>query len=179
MRKKRGSEAAGDMVRSFLVVGAVTLAVLLAGASRELIFPRGDIAARVKVVDGSNEIAAARRLAPHEMLTSSGLSPRWRLTSARFEPNGTAVDLHLGYVTPEEKYAELDESTGDSDPFIEQVLGKGVQPLPPITLGVQHWDQRRTRQRERALVRRVGRATLVVTGNASPAELQTLVRSLR
>lgn len=177
--KRRGSETASDMVRSMLVVGAVTLAVLVVGASRQMLFPSGDNAARVRVVDYSNEVAAARRLAPGEMLTPTGLPPRWRATSARLNPHGSAVDLHLGFVTPAEKYAELEESTGDAAPFIVASLDKGSQVQGETRIGGARWEQRRTAKGELALLRTSGRATIIVTGNAPAEELRALASSLR
>lgn len=179
MRKARGSETASDMLRSLLVVGGVTVAVLVLGASRQLLFPDADTAQRVRVVDYSNEVAAARRLAPADMLVPTGLSPRWRATSARLNPHGNAVDLHLGFVTPAEKYAQLGESTGDRDPFLIATLEKGSRVLGPTSIAGVRWEQRRTAAGELALVRNSGRAIVIVTGSAAPAELVELASSLR
>lgn len=179
MTRKRGSETASDMVRSMLVVGGVTIVVLVMGASRQLLFPSGDSAKRVRVVDYANEVAAARRLAPGEVLTPTGLPSGWRATSARLNPHGSAVDLHLGFVTPADKYAQLGESTGDAEPFRAATLDKGSQVLGPTDIAGVRWEQRRTAAGELALLRTSGRATIIVTGNATLAELQTLASSLR
>jgi Protein of unknown function (DUF4245) len=177
--RNRGGETATDMVRSMVVVGGVTITVLVVGASRQLLFPSSPVAERIRVVDYSDEVTAARRLAPGDVLTPSGLPVHWRATSARLNPHGNAVDLHLGFVTPAEKYAELEESTGDAEPFIQAVLDKGSAVLSPTTIAGVAWQQRRTIKGELALLRASGRATIVVTGNASPSELTTLATSLR
>ena len=178
-KRRRGNETATDMVRSLLVVGGVTLLVLLVGASRQLLFPSGDSAQRIRLVDYSNEVAAARRLAPGEILAPSGLPSGWRATSVRLDPHGSAVDLHLGFVTPAEKYAELEESTGEAEEFVQNRLDKGSSVLAPTTIAGVRWDQRRTANGELALLRTSGRATIIVTGNAGIAELHTLAASLR
>ncbi|MEP6464128.1 MAG: DUF4245 domain-containing protein [Frankiaceae bacterium] len=179
MSRKRGTETANDMVRSMLVVGGVTLAVLVAGASRQLLFPSGKVAERIRVVDYSNEVAAAQRLSAGDVLAPAGLPPRWRATSARLNPQGSVVDLHVGFVTPAEKYAELEESTGQADAFIRDTLAKGVRVIGSTTIAGVRWEQRRTAKGELALLRTSGRATVIVTGNAAPGELQALASSLR
>lgn len=178
-KAKRGQEATSDMVRSMLVVGGVTLAVLVAGASRQLLFPSGQVAQKIRVVDYSNEVTAARKLGGPDVRTPSGLPPRWRATSARLAPHGSAMDLHLGFVTPAEAYAELEESTGEPQQFLQETLDKGSRALAPISIGSLRWEQRRTARGELALLRTSGRAIIIVTGNAAPAELRTLAGSLR
>lgn len=177
--KPRGSETPSDMVRSMLVVGVVTFAVLVVGASRQLLWPSADTAQRIRVVDYTNEVSAARRLAPGEVLTPSGLPPQWRATSARLNPHGEAVELHLGFVTPAEKYAALEASTGEADAFRIAVLDKGSRVVGTTSIGGVAWEQRRTAKGELAMVRTSGRAILIVTGNAASAELTTLASSLR
>lgn len=177
--KRRGSETASDMVISMLVVGGVTITVLVAGASRQLLFPHGENAQRVRVVDPSNEVAAARRLAPGAVLAPSGLPARWRVTSVRLNPHGQAVDLHLGYVTPTEKYAALEETTGEPEEFRTAILDKGSRATGAASIAGVRWEQRRTAKGETALVRASAGAIIIVTGSAAPAELQTLAASLR
>lgn len=178
-KAKRGNEATLDMVRSMFVVGAVTLVVLLAGASRELLFPSGQVAQRIRVVDYSNEVAAARKLGGGDVLTPAGLPSRWRATSARLNPHGSAVDLHLGFVTPAEAYAELEESTGEPQQFVQDTLDKGSRALPATSISGVRWEQRRTAKGELALLRTSGRAIIIVTGNAAADELRTLAAALR
>lgn len=177
--RKRGTETATDMVRSLVVVAGFSLGILLLGASRQLLFPTGDNAKTIRVVDYANQVAAARRLAPTDVVAPVGLPARWQATSVRFNPHGAALDLHVGFVTPAKKYAEMDETTGEADPFLAKQLDKGSTVVGPVSVDGARWEQRRTRKGETALVRAHGRATVLVTGTASMAELSRLAGALR
>lgn len=176
---KRGRQTATDMVRSLVLVAGVAVGILLLGASRQLLFPTGNNDKAIRTVDYANEVAAARRLAPRDIVAPEGLSAHWQATSVRFNPHGRAVDLHIGFVTPAKEYAEMDETTGEADTFLDTSLNKGSTVVGATSIDGRRWEQRRTAKGETALVRAHGRATVIVTGNASAAELQTLVTSLR
>jgi hypothetical protein len=109
-------------------------------------------------------------------LLPANLPARWRATSVRFDPSPVA--LHVGFVTPREAYAAVEETTGDAAPFLDD-LGIGAAASRSEQIGGTSWESRRTEKGEVALVTTHRRATVVVTGNASLAELRVLAGSLR
>lgn len=176
MSKRRPGTAA-DMVRSMAVVVGLVVAVLLLGASRQLVFPTGNNNREVRTVSYAAKAAAAKSVAPADALAPSGLPGGWRATSARFTPD--PLDLHIGFVTPRGRFAEVEETTGPLTDWLKARLGKAPARLEPVDVGGVTWQQRRTDRGELALVRTRGRATVLVTGNASLAELRVLAGSLR
>lgn len=178
-RRRRGGGTAADMLRSLLVVGGFTLVVLLLAPTRQLILPRGSDAQPVKVVSYAQEAAAARRLAGAAALLPAGLPAGWRATSVRFAPRGPAYQLHIGFVTPRQAYAALEEATSGGAAFVVDQLGRAPAVLAPVEVGGVVWQQRRRASGELALIRTAGPTTVVVTGSAGLAELSRLAASLR
>ncbi len=167
------------MVRSLVLVGGFAVLVVLLGASRQLLLPSGSNAKSIRVVSYADEVAAARRLAPRAVVAPEGLPSRWRPTSATLDRHGAALDLHIGFVTPADQYAGLEETTGDAGAFVRDRLGTGSEALSPVSIGGVTWQERRTAKGELALVRRSGSATVIVSGSARVDELSALARSLR
>ena len=89
------------------------------------------------------------------------------------------VTFHLGFVTPANQYAELEESNGDSAGFVAQILGGGTQQVGLLRVGDMPWQELRTTRGELALVRVIGTPTVVVTGSAKIAELSALAGAMR
>jgi hypothetical protein len=172
---RRGFETVGDMLRSLGVVLAAVAVILL-------ITLRSHPAA-VKVVDASEARQAARVEAKFSAEEPAGLSTRWRLTSARFEPaivSPIGADIwHLGWVTPLNRYAALEQSDGPATLLVRTVLdgarrtGSGSGPFA----GWQRWSG--SPSSWQAYVLPVGSSTLVIFGSASDAELAQLVSSLQ
>lgn len=172
--KRRGTEDAGDMLRSLLVVFAV---VLVVGVYFLFARPHSD---PVRVVDGGPALSAARSSAPFHVLAPVGLGPGWRLTSARdTTQHDRVVGLHLGYVTPRGRFAEV-EQIGDGPGTATTVsLGKHVRKLAPVAIAGERW-QRSTVDGDTALVRALDDgATVIVRGDAPLDELVELATSLR
>lgn len=169
-RKKRGTENAADMVRSLgLVIGFVV--VLLALGAPQLLMHKK---APVHVVDIRADVTAARAAARYPVLVPAGLPTGWRPTSSRVLD---AVGLHIGYVTPAGRYAQVEESpTRD---FVTNSVGKGATPLPDLDVAGSTWQQWRAGNKDLVLARQDGSRAVVVRGSADPAELRALAASLR
>jgi hypothetical protein len=170
--KKRGTELISDMLRSLAVVGVVIvpLWLLIPHHSKQ----------KVTVVDYSTALSQARRLTPHHIVAPQGLPATWRASNVTTSGgNGKPVVFHLGYVTPTNQYASLDESDGNVDAFLRSLLGKKPSALADVHVGAADWSSRRGTDGRVALVSPSSPVTVVVKGTASVAELTTLAASLR
>lgn len=168
------------MGRSLGLVLGFVLLFLLIGPTRELIFPTGPHGTAVKTVDAAASVSAARQIAAYRVLAPRGLPAGWRPTSARIavapSAGGSSATLHLGYVTPAERYLGFEE--GDAAGFAAAVLGSGAGSLPPVDVAGQPWQQWRTAAGELALSRTAGGRSVVLTGSATLDELRTFAASL-
>jgi uncharacterized protein DUF4245 len=170
--KKRGTELISDMLRSLAVVGVVIvpLWLLIPHHSKQ----------KVTVVDYSTALSQARRLTPHHILAPQGLPTTWRPSNVTTSGgNGKPVVFHLGYVTPTNQYASLEESDGNADAFLQSLVGKRPSPLPDVRVGAAEWRSLRGADSRVALVSPSSPVTVVVKGTAAVAELTTLAASLR
>jgi hypothetical protein len=178
--KTRGTEDAGDMVRSIVVVLVVILVVGV-----YFLFARNH-SEPVRVVDSGPQVSAARTTAGYHVLVPVALDPGWRVTSARDTVGRRSVSLHLGYLTPQGHYAALEE-TGARRSAARNAsvavalprLPKGGQRLPPVSVAGERWQRWRD-GRDTDLLRVTPSAAVVtVHGDAPLAELVTLATSLR
>jgi hypothetical protein len=171
-KRKHGFETATDMIRSLAVVGAF-VAVLVLVTLRSHPNP-------ITVINYSDQLSVARAKATYSVLAPVGLPAGWRATSARSETVGRAVHWHLGFVTPADQYAALEQTDGDSGPFIADQTAKGA-PVGEVTVQGRPWQEFRSDsvKAPTALVRVDGQVTTVVAGTAKLAELETLTAALR
>jgi len=160
------------MVRSLAVVGVLVALFFL--------FSEQGGPEPVKVIDYTGTLERARQQAPYRVLAPEGLAAEWRATSARVEAPAPGVTTwHVGFVTPQDEYAGVEQSDGPSADFVaEQTSGAqraGTQEVAGTT-----WERWAGGSRDRrALVRRIGGVTVVVTGSASYGELAELAGALR
>lgn len=170
--KKRGTEVISDMLRSLAVVGViiVPLWLLIPHHSKQ----------KVTVVDYTTALNQARRLTTHHLVAPSGLPATWRASNVTTSGgNGHPVVFHLGYVTPANEYASLDESDGNEDGFLQSLLGKKPTGLSDVTVSGTAWRSFRGTDGRVALVSPSTPVTVVVKGTAPVGELTTLAASLR
>jgi Protein of unknown function (DUF4245) len=173
--RRRGFETVGDMVRS--------LGVVLAAVAVILLITLRPHPAAIKIVDPTQARQAAQAVAKFSAEQPSGLGVKWRLTSARFQPaivSPTGSDVwHLGWVTPQNRYAALEQSDGAVTVLVRLALddarlsGSGTGPFA----GWQLWTG--TPSSWRAYVLPVSSSTLVIYGSASDTELAELTSALR
>lgn len=171
--RRRSFGSPGDLVRSLLVVLGFALLVVW-------LTPRPD-AASVRVIDYSAQLAQARDGGvPFPAYAPVGLPSGWRPTSARIERSGNAgVVWHLGFITPADRYASLDQTDTDPNDFVRKVSSEGI-PEGEATIAGTVWQRRyREANDQRTLWRSDGRSTVAVNGNAPWAELEQLAAALR
>jgi hypothetical protein len=136
----------------------------------------------VREVDPTSAERAVAQLASYPVLVPRGLSDDWRPTSVRTDAGqasaGDPVTLQIGWLTPDEEFAQYvvsDEQDADAlTDVLDDATDDGTQQV-----GGDTWQRLTTERGETALTRTEGTATLVVTGSASDAELETLAGSLQ
>ena len=164
------------MARSLGLMAVVIAALLLLGPARSLVFPGND---RMAAVDYSSQVRGFATLTGIRALAPASLPTGWRATSSNLFDGRSTVSLHIGWAVPGSRYAGLDEATGDPS-LLRRVLGaRGRTVVGREVIGTVTWDRRESDRGEQALSRRAGPVTIVITGNATDAQLRLLAASLR
>lgn len=163
----RLSQTVRDMVLSLVVVFAA-IAVIMAITWRPAPDP-------VRVIDPAPALALARSQAPYPVLYPADLDASWRPTSARWavtEQTSPDPAWHVGFVTPEDAYAQLGQSASQDPRYVEEQVGR-AEPTGEAGgwLRYESADQR-------ALVRVVEGVTIVISGTAPWSTLQLLADRL-
>lgn len=165
-----------DMVRSLGVV-AVIVAVTLIFVPN-LIHPGKS--SRVQPVDYSEDALGFRQVTGIAPYAPDGLPSGWYPNAATFSRQHTVVHLHIGWVTPDQKYAGLEETNGPAPAFLSRILGKrGAAVTGHVVVNGRSWATRTSADGERSLTASLGRVTVVITGSASAAQEQQLAAALR
>lgn len=180
--RPRGSETIRDIVLSMAVVGVVVLAVywVVAWQRPEV---QGPIRPAVDVERVVAQVRSGDPFAVWEPKPGEG----WTATSAWFDSaTVSGVDggvLHVGYVTPDDSYAEVKQTDASTAAVIDEWID-GATKVGEVEIDGVAWQQlesEATGQQALVLVR--GRlnppVTVVVTGKADVAELTELAASLR
>jgi hypothetical protein len=130
------------------------------------------------------DLAGLIRLAPYPAVAPAGLPGSWQPVSSGLAVGGAngagTVTWQLGYMTPDGSLAALAETNAGAPAFVRRMTNGGAA-LPPVRAGGQAWIPVSTPARgQRSLVdtTAAGR-TVVVTGNATWAQLRELAASLR
>lgn len=180
--RPRGSETIRDIVLSMAVVGVVVLATywVVAWQRPEA---QGPIRPAVDVERVVGQVRAGDPFAVWEPRPPDG----WTATSAWFDSaTVSGVDggvLHVGYVTPDDSYAEVKQTDASTAVVIDEWLD-GATPAGEVEVDEVGWQQlesESTGQQALVLVRdRLNPpVTVVVTGKADVSELAELASSLR
>ena len=169
-----------NMLRSLVPLVLIILAVVWWTAFRQ----SADVQP-VKSVDPSTSVQLAANRAGYPLLVPTDLPRGYRPTSVRTDAGnageGDPVTLEIGYVTPEDQFAEFVVS---DDPRADAVTGllADATPAGSLQIGGDTWT-RATRLHERdeetVLSRTVDGVTVVVSGSASEAELETVAGSVQ
>jgi hypothetical protein len=160
-------------------MAVVTAAVLFLTPARGLVFP--DQVDRMPPVDYSSDVSGFATVTGVAALAPSGLPTTWRANAASLVHGDavTPVTLHVGWVTPGGRFAGLDESTEPEQQMVSTDLGgRGLVARSTTAIAGTVWVQRVSNRGETAYTRRVGGVTVVVTGNATDAQLRMLCASL-
>lgn len=161
------------------MIGAVIAVLGLIAAVWALSqFQRGGSQNPAKTVDYTSELRVARSQAPFVVLAPSSEPKGWRATSVEWRGAGPEVSWHLGFLTDDDEYVGLEQSNGRSEEFVGAHT-RADQPQPPVSIAGGQWEALRSKDgAENALVRVEGPMTVLVTGTASPEQLQEFVESL-
>jgi hypothetical protein len=125
-------------------------------------------------------VAGFRQLTGQSAYTPTTLFHGWSANAASLTGSKTTAHLHIGWVTPNSKYAGLEESVSSPAGFVRSVLGVSITAVTGnVTLGANNWQTLRSARGEYSVVRVSNGVTLVVTGSASIEEIDMLAGSLQ
>jgi Protein of unknown function (DUF4245) len=141
-------------------------------------------AAEPVTISYAGDLAALARLAPYPAVAPAGLSASWQPVSSGLAVGGAngagTVTWQLGFMTSDGALAALEESNASAGAFIRRMTNDGTA-LAPARLDGQTWRLSSTPargQRSMYLTAAAG-FTIVLTGNATWAQLRELAASLR
>ena len=168
-KRSRLSQTARDMAISLGVL-AVPLVLLMA-------FCR-PAARDTPSVDPAATFRAAAALEAFDVRVPQPLPQGWRATNAALRSEG-GVSVRVSYLTPDGKYVQLLQSQRSADALLPEELGAGRRRGAESIDGVS-WHRYGGRSAgESALVLLEPTVTVLVVGDAPPAQLTALARSLR
>jgi hypothetical protein len=175
VRPKRVAATVWDMVRS-LGVMAVVVALTLVFVPG-LLHPNKS--QRFPAVTYSDDTEGFHQVTGQRALVPTGLAKLWYANSASLSHSGAHAHLHIGWVTPTNAYAALEESNDRSAPFIVAILGqRGATVAGTQDVNGVAWDRRVSARGENSLTRKIGAITVVITGSATTAQQEALAGSL-
>ncbi len=125
------------------------------------------------------DLARVAAAAPYPVVAPEGLPASWQPVSSSVALGAGTVTWHLGYLTPGGSLASVEESNARAAGFVRRMTNDGT-PLAPLRLAGQAWSRGATPARGQRSLYLTGHGfTVVVTGNASWAELAERAASLR
>jgi hypothetical protein len=148
-----------------------------------VVTPRSDKEV-LPAVDYSSQLWAMRSDAPYTVYAPVGLPADWRPNSSRLNGLGSGgkdpVSWHLGFVTPSDEYAALEQSNEKASEYVPRMANSstpvGTQQVGGVTWTKYHRKDKKANTLARTLPDGV---SLVVTGTASYQELAVLAASLK
>ncbi len=167
--------------------GAVSAFGCLFGAAIIIVAVPVPHTAEPVTINYSGDLATLSRLAPYPAVAPAGLPASWQPVSSGLAVGGAngpgTVTWQLGFMTPDGALASLEETNAAAAAFVRRMTNDGNphSALPPARLNGQTWrlsSAPSRGQRSMYLISPAG-FTLVVTGNATWAELRELAGSLR
>ena len=164
--------------------GAVAALGCVLGAAIILVAIPAPHTAQPVPVSYRGDLTRLAALASYPAVAPAGLPGSWQPVSSLLTVGGAngagTVTWHLGYMTPDGSLASLEETNASAGAFVRRMTNDGT-PLGPAPLDGQTWSRSATPargQRSMYLTSPAG-FTVVVTGNATWAELRELAASLR
>ena len=168
--------------------GLSALGCLLAAAVAVVAIPAPHAAEPV-AVSYRGDLARLSRLAPYPAVAPAGLPAAWTPVSSGLAVGGAngagTVTWQLGFMTPGGSLASLEETNASAAGFVRRMTNDGTAlrsaQLAPTLLNGRAWQLSATPARgQRSMyVTSPAGFTVVVTGNATWAELRELAASLR
>jgi Protein of unknown function (DUF4245) len=140
-------------------------------------------AAEPATVSYAGDLARLVQVAPYPAVAPAGLPASWQPVSSGLAVGGASgpgtVTWQLSFMTPDGAVAALAESNASATAFVRRMTNDGTA-LPPADLNGRTWrlsSAPARGQRSMYLTSAAG-FTLVVTGNATWAQLRELAASL-
>ena len=172
------------MVVNTVVRGSASVLGCLLGAAVIIVAVPAPHTAVPVPVSYAGDLARLARLAPYPAVAPAGLPASWQPVSSALAVGGAdgpgTVTWQLGFMTPDGALAALAESNASAAAFVRRMTNDGIA-LAPARLAGQTWSLSSAPargQRSMYLTSTAG-FTVVVTGNASWAELRELAAALR
>lgn len=153
---------------------ARSLIVVLAAVAVVLFLTHRSSPDPVREVDITSPLTVATLSAPYPVLVPA-VTDGYRLTSARWQRDKPPV-WHLGYVTPDTGYVQVEQSATTSLKFLESQLA-GTRPAPAVDIKGSSWAVH-AGAAQNALVRTADGVTTAVSGTVPISELTTIAASL-
>jgi Protein of unknown function (DUF4245) len=166
-----------------LVRGSVSALGCLAGAAIIVVAVPVPHAAEPGTISYASDLAVLARLAPYPAVAPAGLPAAWQPVSSGLAVGGAngpgTVTWQLGFMTPDGALATLEESNASPAAFVRRMTNDGTA-LSPASVNEQAWNRNSTPSRDQRSMYRTSPAgfTLVVTGNATWAQLRELAAAL-
>lgn len=168
----RGLRAARWVLSCLLLIFVIMVAVPMSHTSSP------------PTVSYSRDLAVMTREARYPVVAPAGLPLSWAPVSSGVALGGAngpgTATWQLGYVTPSGTLASVEQSDAAVAAFIRRMTNSGT-PQPPVRIAGLVWRASANPGRgQRSLyLTRPGGNTIIVTGNASWAQLRVLAASLR
>ena len=175
---RRGVKTVADMFRSLAVV-IVGIGVLFGSIA----FVAYRYHGKPKLEDVSSGAAGtfeiARAQASFAVLAPPVEPAGWTLTSLRWDQGAAGIPqvLHAGWVTPDERFLDLEESDADVAPLLADYVHAPV-PAPAATVGGRTWTVTTSSDGSQTWVSHDGGRWIGLTGGATPAELRVIAQGL-
>lgn len=135
---------------------------------------------RFPAVNYSDYLAGFHQVTGKHALAPDPVPSGWRANAGTLTGPASAEHLHIGFAVPGSHYAGLEESVAPASTFVASVLGtQGTHVRGRVSISGAAWRTSTSARGEYSLARTIGGITVVITGSASPAQLQALAASLR
>ncbi|MBE1534150.1 DUF4245 domain-containing protein [Actinomadura algeriensis] len=167
-------------------LGGFTLAMgasLILALMIFVVTPRADEQI-LPTVDYGSQLWVMRNDAPFPVHSPEGLPAGWRPTSSRVHgldgEAGGPVAWHLGFVTPGDEYAALEQSDEKASEYVPRMTNSS-KPLGTMQVAGNTWKKYHRADKEANSLARTlpDGVSLVVTGTATYEELAVLAGSLK
>jgi hypothetical protein len=140
-------------------------------------------------VDPSPDVAYAQRISPVPLPAPGPLPGNWRATSSAVDapnadpsqpdqPRRSPVTLTIGYLTETDSFAEVVIGDRSATALLDQTE-PGATKKGDVQVGSARWDAYQNQRGEQVLVSTVGKAGVLVTGDAAAADLAVLAAAVR
>jgi hypothetical protein len=134
---------------------------------------------RFQPVDYSNYVAGFHTVTGKSALTPQPAPAGFAANAGRLTGPAASEHLHIGFAVPGTKYAGLEESVAPMSTLVASVLGaRGTTVTGHTQIAGATWQSRISARNEVALTRRVNGISIVITGNATGEQLESLAAAL-